>query len=1107
MSYFARFIIMGAARRIMIHVTVWWWCCATGCDARGFMDRESSGLALTWFNNTAVVGKGSKKTVDSLLNIPLCSGTSCHRPHSVLLSGRIAPKAEGYFGFNVSFTPELDYPSPTAYARLWIHDHLLYPRDTTGGENSGGRRAPLWIPLPPRALNADAISVETGGAAPLSSYTFRFEYICLSTVGCANQTASIMWTDYRNASRHWNGDALTKNPVGFGASASQVRKFDPIPSSVLLPTVSPAEQERRALYQRLQTGWGTFSHKSMFTWVLLPESFAVEMGLFQLSTGAYLPTEGLTVNKGQLLPGASFAIRAGVHSYNQSYTQASLAWVSGHTGVNVSVETTVDAADSSLLTVQISIDPFPGVRVNQSDFAVVLAPNFTNGRAGTVHADEKQVTGTGAGLRSVSLHVIQGVGVALHDVQGLLPQTYTALLLGEADDAGNLNNVPVVLSADQSLSAVDVLRKTAEYRAAEMATLEPYGPEWSPVKDAMQTVLMWSLMYDAKEGLVAPEFQYTSGSGFAHGTIDGDTTEGLFCWDGSFASYMFSLDALDLAISNLVQVIKMRTAAGFIPSLSAGTFKSRDRSNPPVTAKVLHEIIKRWGVNDRTQWVVDLCFDDLFTWNTWMYTQRRETPLGMLSWGSNPFRYAPDGIGSGSDRGNGGGAATLESGLDNGPMTSGVPFNTTGLYLQDEYDAGYTGMFLMDCRAQIALAKIAGRPDAVGVLQERFDTVNKAMLATLWNETAGFFQNKLSANLQAVPHIAPTSFYPLLVGPRDGPSEAQAAKTIAMHLTNVTKFGVWPSASPPEDLVLPPDEARPLIQWYSQKCARGYGCPDSPHHLCCQLKCSLGEAEEVGTGYIQRMHAKVRYEGAALASIPAGMPDTDVIPLHEYNCTGSRGVDFALGPVGWTPAPGSGSCVQIVGVHPAMYVFKDPGSVLLALEQWYKSGDHYVVASDAGKADARAKNYTKVETLGYVYPPPGSSSVASRYGLPSISKDDADYKDQDYWHGRIWGPMVQLVYWGLEQYTSDVASGAAAGLVAQSKALLMKNWWGYAIADPINGSFAGLGRNVFENFGANTGEGWSFSSSATPLYSWGALTGFIGLQANGFYTPLNSTSP
>ena len=64
--------------------------------------------------------------------------------------------------------------------------------------------------------------------------------------------------------------------------------------------------------------------------------------------------------------------------------------------------------------------------------------------------------------------------------------------------------------------------------------------------------------------------------------------------------------------------------------------------------------------------------------------------------------------------------------------------------------------------------------------------------------------------------------------------------------------------------------------------------------------------------------------------------------------------------------------------------------------------------------------------------------------------------DQDYWHGRIWAPMIQITYWGLEQYSSPEARGAAAGLVAQSRALLLRNW----LPEPhftANDSAAGLG--------------------------------------------------
>ena len=101
--------------------------------------------------------------------------------------------------------------------------------------------------------------------------------------------------------------------------------------------------------------------------------------------------------------------------------------------------------------------------------------------------------------------------------------------------------------------------------------------------------------------------------------------------------------------------------------------------------------------------------------------------------------------------------------------------------------------------------------------------------------------------------------------------------------------------------------------------------------------------------------------------------------------------------------------------------------------------------------------------------------------------------------------MLQLVYWALEPYQSEVARGARDGLVAQSRALLLHEWLGYdGSINGGNGSFSGIGRYVYENYGADTGEGWSYSSSAVPLYHWGALAGFIGMQANGFYGPIDA---
>ena len=39
-----------------------------------------------------------------------------------------------------------------------------------------------------------------------------------------------------------------------------------------------------------------------------------------------------------------------------------------------------------------------------------------------------------------------------------------------------------------------------------------------------------------------------------------------------------------------------------------------------------------------------------------------------------------------------------------------------------------------------------------------------------------------------------------------------------------------------------------------------------------------------------------------------------------------------------------------------------------------------------------------------------------KWVIPSIAFNDPAFKDQDYWRGRIWGPMNYLVYLGLQNY-------------------------------------------------------------------------------------------
>lgn len=93
--------------------------------------------------------------------------------------------------------------------------------------------------------------------------------------------------------------------------------------------------------------------------------------------------------------------------------------------------------------------------------------------------------------------------------------------------------------------------------------------------------------------------------------------------------------------------------------------------------------------------------------------------------------------------------------------------------------------------------------------------------------------------------------------------------------------------------------------------------------------------------------------------------------------------------------------------------------------------------------------------------------------IPSIARDDPAFPDQNYWRGRIWGPMNYLVYLGLRNYDDATVRRQFA---QKSCDLFLKEWRDQG--------------HVHENYNAISGSGDDVSSSDR-FYHWGALLGFI----------------
>jgi hypothetical protein len=94
------------------------------------------------------------------------------------------------------------------------------------------------------------------------------------------------------------------------------------------------------------------------------------------------------------------------------------------------------------------------------------------------------------------------------------------------------------------------------------------------------------------------------------------------------------------------------------------------------------------------------------------------------------------------------------------------------------------------------------------------------------------------------------------------------------------------------------------------------------------------------------------------------------------------------------------------------------------------------------------------------------------YVVPTISRDDPAFKDQQYWRGTIWPPTNYLLYQGLRRYGFD---RAAAELAQRSVDLFLRSWREYRLCR--------------ENYDSRTGAG-----GGQRYQSWGPLFALIGIE-------------
>nr|MBR4280132.1 hypothetical protein [Clostridia bacterium] len=493
-------------------------------------------------------------------------------------------------------------------------------------------------------------------------------------------------------------------------------------------------------------GWHTWNVRSVLSHVHMPEGLALNVAFKEYREGHYLKETlvGRFVNEYGREP-AETAF-PGAHAFDESYTEMSLTWCD----MEIRVESTVAGDELVLLVTPVKKQMKPAM--------LVLEGGFLWSKPGWVEKNgDTLIAHTPAGDRMICT-----TGQAMEDFN--IP-VQTAFLSVALDG-------PVAFSTGTRRTLEEAQALIAAAKAAHAAQSARFGT-MQPMYEAMEAALMWDTICDAKnDRVISPVSRLWSiGSG---GYV-------LFCWDNFFAGFMASLGSKELAYANLREILNQQTADGFVPNFSYATGQvSADRSQPPVGSAMLLETYRI----HRDKWLVEEMYDGLLRWNRW-FAEHRMNPSGALCWGSKAIpvlygnRWESEGV-------HGTFGAALESGLDNSPMYDDVPFNKAANRLELE-DVGLTGLYILDCRSLMELARLIGREADLPTLQQRMDAA-RAGLEGLWDEDFGFYCNRRTDTGEFSRRISPTNFYALF----SPDVSLQRQQRIAAHYFNPEEFyGEW----------------------------------------------------------------------------------------------------------------------------------------------------------------------------------------------------------------------------------------------------------------------------------------------------------------------------
>ena len=506
-------------------------------------------------------------------------------------------------------------------------------------------------------------------------------------------------------------------------------------SSLIGQTEGYLHPEYQQIKKKLSSGWNTWNSRSVLSYVLLPECFAINLAFKQhyWLEEVYLK-EALIGRYGKYAEN----VRPGPHTFNGSYSQLEIKWEQLH----ARIETALEKDDLVVLITPLS--------EFKSPVKLIIEAGILWNRTGAVL---KKGNSLRAELPSRSVDVFS-TGEIVEDPYVITQTPYLSMFIEDT--------LGISIGKQRTVVEIkNIIKIQKEYMQEEASK---YG-ELSEAYIAVQSGISWNTIYEPKFNRVVStvgrlwNLEY---GGYC-----------LFGWDNFFLAYMTALYSRDLAFTNVIEHLRGKTEEGFIPNDNRGNgSKSWDRSQPPVGGIMVKEVYKRYP----ERWFLEATFDDLLGWNQWWFQRRNNN--GLLSYGShvakNPFN---------EPNVHNKKAAGYESGMDDSPMYEGVPFNKEKNTLELQ-DVGLTSLVIADCKALAQMARILNRKDDEKELLKRAKYLEKA-LGKLWDDETGFYLNHRTDLNKPSRRLSPTLFFPLLAGV---PGQNRAEQIIEEHFYNRQEF-------------------------------------------------------------------------------------------------------------------------------------------------------------------------------------------------------------------------------------------------------------------------------------------------------------------------------